>query len=188
MTATALNDEVDTILAELTTALHRLHRTGIFTLADEAMNAPRVFVTGEGRSGYVARAFAMRLMHLGITTYFLGDTCTPAIKTGDLLIALSGSGTTAATVRAVDAASAHGCRTVAITSDPRSQLATNADLAVHIPGATKHRKTGEAPTVQPLSSLFDQCAHIALDAVTLRIAHRRAINNDTATANHANTE
>jgi Predicted sugar phosphate isomerase involved in capsule formation len=45
---------------------------------------------GAGRSGLVAKAFAMRLMHLGMISYVVGETITPALQTGDLIVVLSG--------------------------------------------------------------------------------------------------
>jgi 6-phospho-3-hexuloisomerase len=52
----------------------------------------RIFTVGMGRSGFVARAFALRLMNLGFNVYFLGETITPAAEKGDLLVAISGTG------------------------------------------------------------------------------------------------
>jgi len=46
----------------------------------------RVFVAGAGRSGLVLRMAAMRLMHLGLDVHVAGDTTTPAITSGDLLL------------------------------------------------------------------------------------------------------
>ena len=48
--------------------------------ADAILKADRIFVAGAGRSGFVARAFANRLMHMGLTVYFVGEPTTPAIK------------------------------------------------------------------------------------------------------------
>ncbi|HJQ93289.1 MAG TPA: hypothetical protein VJ874_03265, partial [Candidatus Thermoplasmatota archaeon] len=39
---------------------------------DTLQPARRVFLYGRGRSGFVARAFAVRLMHLGYQTYVVG--------------------------------------------------------------------------------------------------------------------
>ena len=58
----------------------------------ELLNANRIYVIGAGRSGLVAKAFAMRLMHLGFHAYVVGETITPALKTGDLMVIFSGSG------------------------------------------------------------------------------------------------
>ena len=54
----------------------------------EARNK-KIFVVGMGRSGFVGRAFALRLMNLGFNVYFIGETITPAAEKGDLLIAIS---------------------------------------------------------------------------------------------------
>ena len=57
-----------------------------------------------------------------------------------------------------------------------------------VPAATKYRRVDEPPTVQPLSSLFDQTTHMLLDVVCLQMAQRRGVDNATARAAHANTE
>ncbi|MEM0314059.1 MAG: SIS domain-containing protein [Candidatus Bathyarchaeia archaeon] len=51
----------------------------------------KIFVVGMGRSGFVGRAFALRLMNIGFNVYFLGETIPPAAEKGDLLIAISGT-------------------------------------------------------------------------------------------------
>ncbi|MFP3207495.1 MAG: SIS domain-containing protein, partial [Caldivirga sp.] len=60
----------------------------------------KVLVVGAGRSGLVARGFAMRLMHLGYKSYVLGETITPSVGSNDLVVAISGSGTTSIVVAA----------------------------------------------------------------------------------------
>ncbi len=70
-----------------------------------ALNAAqRVFVAGEGRSGFMAKAFAMRLMHLGLPVHVVGETTTPSVADGDVVVGVSGSGTTAGTVRVAEQA------------------------------------------------------------------------------------
>src|SRR5687767_11860125 len=54
----------------------------------------RIFLYGRGRSGFVARAFAVRLMHLGFQTYVVGETITAPVAKQDVVILVSGSGTT----------------------------------------------------------------------------------------------
>ena len=44
------------------------------------MEADRIFVSGAGRSGFAARGFANRLMHLGYTVYFVGEPTTPRYR------------------------------------------------------------------------------------------------------------
>jgi 6-phospho-3-hexuloisomerase len=103
-------------------------------------------------------------------------------------VAVSGSGTTAGTVRVARQAEDVGASVRAVTTDGESELASLSRSVLVIPAATKHRRAGEASTVQPLSSLFDQATHIVLDVVCLRLAERRGVDNASARAAHANTE
>ncbi|TLN15244.1 SIS domain-containing protein, partial [bacterium] len=80
--------------------LQRMVDTLIMTKA----KGKRVLLVGAGRSGLVARAFALRLMHLGFNVYVHGETITPAIGKGDLVIAISGSGSTKLVVTAAEIA------------------------------------------------------------------------------------
>lgn len=136
----------------------------------------------------MANAFAMRLMHLGLTVHVVGEATAPPLLEGDTLVAVSGSGATAGTVRTAQEAADTGGRILSVTTDPESPLAALADIVVHVPAATKYRRPGEAGTIQPLSSLFDQSVHLVLDALCLRLAEIRAIDNTTAKAAHVTTE
>lgn len=181
-------DDLTTVLGEIAGVAAKVDREQVGQLADRLVDAPRVFVTGEGRSGLMGKAFAMRLMHLGVTVYAMGETITPAVTAGDLVVAFSGSGTTGGTVRVAEAARKAGAGVHAVTTDQASPLGDVADAALVLPAATKSRRPGEAPTIQPLSSLFDQMTHIVLDAVCLEVARRRHVDNERARANHSNTE
>ena len=82
------------ILQELTENEKRVSQDEMEKFADAILKADRIFVAGAGRSGFVARAFANRLMHMGLTVFFVGEPTTPAIKASDLLVIGSGSGET----------------------------------------------------------------------------------------------
>lgn len=123
----------------------------------------RIFVRGAGRSGFQAKSFAMRLMHLGYEVYVIGETITPSVKEGDLFIAISGSGTTKGVLMDAKSAQEKGLTLLVFTSDSQAALAQFADEMVIIPGATK---TGAGiASIQLLSSLFDQTLHITLDVL-----------------------
>jgi 6-phospho-3-hexuloisomerase len=179
---------LETILTEVRQVLERMDDGQLDRLAAGLLAAPRVFVTGEGRSGFMAKAFAMRLAHLGLPVAVLGETTTPPVDRGDTLVAVSGSGTTHGTVHAARTAADQGARVVAVTTDERSPLARLADHTLVVPAATKWRRQGEAATEQPLGSLFDQACHLALDAVCLHLARRTGTDNRQARAQHASIE
>lgn len=126
--------------------------------------AGRVFVAGAGRSGLVLRMAAMRLMHLGLNVHVAGDTTTPAISSGDLLLVASGSGTTSGVVKAAETAAKAGARIVVFTTNPDSPLAGLADALVIIPAAQK-TDHGSSVSRQYAGSLFEQVLFLATEAL-----------------------
>lgn len=58
------------------------------TFIDFVIKSPRLYIIGAGRSGLVARAFGMRLVHLKKKVFIVGETITPAMRKGDGLIAV----------------------------------------------------------------------------------------------------
>jgi 6-phospho-3-hexuloisomerase len=179
---------LQTILNEMRQVLDEVDASSLDAFATRILAAPRVFVTGEGRSGLMARAFAMRLMHLGLVVYVVGETTTPSLADGDLLVAVSGSGTTGGTVHVAQEARKSGSAVLAVTTNPASPLTDGTEHTLVIPAATKWRREGEGTSIQPLGSLFDQCCHVALDGICLLIAERKHISNETARQRHTNVE
>ena len=172
------------IIKEIDGVLENVNSDGLDTAMAEIVPGRRVFVEGEGRSGLMARGFAMRLMHLGYTVFVVGETITPALSEADVFIGVSGSGTGPHVL--VDAAKAkeRGCRVIAFTSKNDSTLAGLADVVAVIPGTVRGDAGAERGSMQLLSSLFDQSLHIVLDALCLKISRRDAVNNQTATGTH----
>ncbi|WP_071131548.1 6-phospho-3-hexuloisomerase [Enterococcus timonensis] len=146
----------------------------------------RIFVIGAGRSGFQAKGFAMRLMHIGYQVYVMGETITPAIEKGDTWVAVSGSGTTKGIVADTQAAQKIGLDIVVFTSEAKSPLAQLANQVIIVPGATK---TGSGiQSSQLLSTLFDQTVHITLDTQIQKIAQRDQVSKESALKAHVNVE
>ncbi|MCM3124215.1 MULTISPECIES: 6-phospho-3-hexuloisomerase [unclassified Mesobacillus] len=127
----------------------------------------RFFFTGEGRSGFVAKAIAMRLMHSGKTVYVVGETTTPAIQETDILVVLSGSGKTAQALNISESAHRAGATVFLITTNEEALQLPFISGGVRIPAATKYRHVDEPETIQPLGNQFDQAAHLILDAAII---------------------
>ena len=144
----------------------------------------RIFVSGEGRSGLVAKGFAMRLMHLGYTSYVVGETITPSLKKDDVFIAVSGSGSSAHVVVDTQKALEKGSTIIAVTSKKESKVASMANVILTVPGTVKGDQGASRGSVQLLSSLFDQSLHIVLDALCLMISRRDHVQNDSALKLH----
>ncbi|WP_017973527.1 6-phospho-3-hexuloisomerase [Actinopolyspora halophila] len=183
-----MNSEIELIRSELDTVCPRITEEAVAGCCRELGAAARVFVAGAGRSGFMASAFAMRLVHLGYAVHVVGEATAPAFAEGDVLVGVSGSGNTSGTVRAAGEARRAGGRVVAVTTDVDSELAAAADAVLLVPAATKNRAEGETATAQPLSSLFDQAVHLALDAVCLRLAAEAGVDNAAARGAHVKTE
>ena len=172
------------ILAEIETVLGAVEEQQLEAVMERIQKNRRVFVDGEGRSGFSAKGFAMRLMHLGYTVFFVGETITPALREGDLFIAVSGSGKSANVVSDAKKAKTAGAELVAVTSKPDSPLAQEADCVLVIPGTVKGDAGSQRGSIQLLSSLFDQSLHITLDALCLLLSRRDHTANETATGAH----
>lgn len=131
--------------------------------------AKRVFVAGAGRSGLMMRAFAMRLMQIGIDTYVVGESTTPDIHRDDILIIGSGSGRTGGPVSYAQIAKHSGVPLVAVTAANESPINEMATLIVKLPAPTPklHEAQKLPPSIQPMGSLFEQTLLVYLDALII---------------------
>jgi len=159
----------------------------------------KIFVVGMGRSGFVGRAFALRLMNLGFNVYFLGETITPAAGKDDLVIAISGTGMTKLVVSAASAAKDVGASIVAITSYKDSQLGELADQLVLVKGRTKmgwpreedylsRQILGEREPLSPLGSIFENNCMVFLDGLIVELMYRMKKNENDLKMRHATIE
>ena len=186
-TADGVAGNASLILAELAGVASDLDYGQVARLAEEVRSADRVFLAGAGRSGLVLRMAAMRLMHLGLTVHVAGDTTTPAITDGDLLLVASGSGTTSGVVKAAQTALAAGARVAAITTNPSSAVAGFADALVVVPAA---RKTDHGSTLsrQYSGSLFEQSVLLVTESVFQSLWEATAEPAEKLWLRHANLE
>jgi len=158
----------------------------------------RIFVNGVGRSGLVARAFAMRLMHLGFSVYCVGETITPAIHEGDLMICVSGSGETSSVVNGARIAKEKGGKVIAITSHPSSPLGTTASVVVQIKGRKlddemgrdylTRQIVGEHEPLTPLGTLFELSSLVFLDSIVEELMRRLNKSEEHLRKFHTNLE
>lgn len=159
----------------------------------------KIFTVGMGRSGFVARAFALRLMNLGFNVYFLGETITPAAEKGDLLIAISGTGSTKMVLTASLAAKEIGATVIAVTSFQNSPLGKIADLVLTIKGRTKagmpreedylaRQIIGEREPLTPLGSIFENNSMVFLDSLIVELMHRMGRTEEDLKRRHATIE
>lgn len=182
----SFHNEAAEIVAEQVEAIARVDEMAVADLLTSIGSAGSIFLLGEGRSGLVGRMFAMRLMHLGHQTYVIGETTTPSIGGGDLLIAISGSGETAVVVMLTESAKQAGARIAAVTANAESRLARLADLTVRIP--TQHKLQGSSSR-QYGGSLFEQSTLLLFETMVSMLAAGDAASGFASLAKrHANLE
>ncbi|MCZ2846082.1 MAG: 6-phospho-3-hexuloisomerase [Candidatus Bathyarchaeota archaeon] len=157
----------------------------------------RILIIGVGRSGLIGKSFAMRLMHLGFNVYVMGETITPAIGKNDLIISISGSGTTKLVVIAAEIAKEVDAKIIAVSSHPDSSLGKIADHIVQIRGRTKlasekdyflRQISGIHAPLAPLGTMFEISAAIFLDSVIAEVISKLGKTEDELRKKHATIE
>jgi len=196
-----LKAAAEEIITGIKSSIQELNMKEVERLIELLLTAKdkKIFIVGMGRSGFVARAFALRLMNLGFNVYFLGETITPAAEKGDLLIAISGTGATKMVLTAGAAAKDIGATVIAITSFPESPLGQMADLTVTIKGRTKagwpreedylaRQIIGEKEPLTPLGSIFENNCMVFLDSLIVELMHRMGKTEEDLKRKHATIE
>ncbi|WP_258804444.1 6-phospho-3-hexuloisomerase [Pseudarthrobacter sp. NS4] len=186
-TGEAIAGNISLVLTEIADTSGNISPLQLDDAAAELGRASRVFVAGAGRSGLVLRMAAMRLMHLGLVVHVAGDTTTPAIREGDLLLVASGSGTTSGVVKAAETASKAQARIVAFTANPGSPLAGLADAVVVLPAQQK-TDHGSGVSRQYSGSLFEQVLFVATEALFHSLWDTADVPAEQLWLRHANLE
>ena len=141
---------IEAILDNIRDAEEYLVEEDIANFIEIITTADNIFVTGAGRSGLAAKAFAMRL-------------------------AISGSGETNTIVTAARISKKRGAKVLALTSYPESSLGQLADGIIHVKGRTKvevddenylkRQIKGNYTSLTPLGTAFELTSLVFLDGL-----------------------
>jgi 6-phospho-3-hexuloisomerase len=165
----------------------------------ELLQAKRIYVIGAGRSGLVAKAFAMRLMHLGLAAFVVGETITPALNRDDVMVVFSGSGKTKSVADIAETAKEIGAHICLITSNAGSRIGRIADCVVII---EHHRDEveddavefeirqmlGEHKSFAPLGTVFETASIVFSDAIISRLMEITKTDENALKIRHTNIE
>lgn len=184
----SFSDVQSGIVAELGATMGQISSTEVDALITEIQKADRVFFVGVGRVLLSLQAIAKRLAHLGIDTVVVGQITEPAISTNDLLIVGSGSGQSAIPLAIATKAHQLGARVAHIGSNPNSAMSEFADVFVRIPVQTKLGLPNEVPSIQPMTSLFEQSLLLLGDSVALMLVQQGDLDLHSLWRHHANLE
>ena len=177
-----MKSSIKAIIGNIVSAEEFLDEESIDKFENIIIESENVFVTGAGRSGLAAKAFAMRLMHLGLSSYVVGETISPAINEEDCIIAISGSGETNTIVSAVKIAKNRSSKVLVVTSYPESTLGQLADSCLLVKGRTKkevddenymkRQINGNYTSLTPLGTAFELTTLVFLDAIVSELMEK----------------
>ncbi|MFO7882849.1 MAG: 6-phospho-3-hexuloisomerase [Kosmotogaceae bacterium] len=177
------------VLSEIKTTLSKINDDSIESFSRKILDAKRIFLFAMGRSGLVIKAFAMRLMHLGLNVHVVGEVTTPALGKGDLLIVGSASGETDSVVINCKKAKELGAEVVSITASNDSSVANQSNVIILIPTTTpKVPERKGISSVQPMGNLFEQSMLIVTDIIIMNLMEKLNIDSSDMYKNHVNIE
>ena len=147
-------------------------------------DAKRIFIAGAGRSKLVVNFFAMRLVHGGYDVSVVGEFVTPSIKSGDVLIIISGSGETEQLIAFTKNAKKIGAKIVLISAKSDSTIGDLADGVFQI---GKNELYGKVLGM-PMGTVFELSTLLFLEATISHIIHEKGIPEEIMRERHANLE
>jgi 6-phospho-3-hexuloisomerase len=186
------------IAKNLSEIIGKLDVEAVKAMLQKTVEGERIFLMGAGRSGLVAKAFAMRLMHLGFNAYVVGETTTPAVQPQDVVIAISGSGETRSIADLGKIVKDIGATLITVTSKKESTLGRIADITVVLPSRTKNDSEaegflersmrGDFKKSPPLGSSFEITSLIFLDSVIVQLIALTGASEAELKSRHTNIE
>lgn len=156
---------------------------------DGLVNKRRFFLLASGRSAFILQCFATRLVHLGAEVYIITNLASmPALRKKDILIVLSGSGTTSIVVSLlnnyVNSVKPYGI--VTITSHPETVIGRLGDITIKLKGRTKRdQAVGDDAVLAPEGTMFEIAAFAYLDAIIAELAIKMGKTNEEMLKKHS---
>jgi len=154
---------------------------GTDEFVDAIIGARKVFIYGVGRSGLIAKAFAIRLVQMGLEVYFVGETITPIVEEGHLVVIVSHTGETMSAVQTANIVRRVGARVITVTANAHSKLASasNVVILIHPPKDDDRRR------LAPLGTLFEDATLIYLDSIVARLMEKLGQGEGSMRKRHA---
>ncbi|HIQ39231.1 MAG TPA: SIS domain-containing protein [Methanothermococcus okinawensis] len=175
-----LEDYIEEVILHLK-KLKNINWDNVKQLVDEITSSnSKIFTYGVGRSGYVAQAFTMRLMHLGFNAYFVGEPNCPSIGDGDILVVISGSGRTYSVVNMVKKVRKEGMNVKIVSIGYGGEIGKMADIHIDLNIGKCNRE------YFPMGTLFEELAFILLDGVIYLLRRKLNISEEDMKRRHCN--
>jgi len=184
-----LTEIVASQIAAIKLLVGRIDAAATRNLIEMILQADKVFVTGQGRSGLVAQCLATRLAQMGFNVHIPGHATCQRIGAGDLLIAISGSGTTTTTVDFARISRQAGAKVIAVTAFGKCALAQLADQVVVIPANDEDIRKKCKYIVGPKNNaLFEEVMLLYADVLVYILLERKGVPKSIINQRHTNLE
>jgi 6-phospho-3-hexuloisomerase len=148
---------------------------------DSIIGSRRIFIYGVGRSGLIAKAFAIRLVQMGLEVYFVGETITPIVEEGHLVIIVSYTGETMSAIQTANIVRRVGAKVITITASAHSKLASASNQVVVIDAP----KDEDKKRLAPLGTLFEAATLIYLDSIVAQLMEKLGQSEGSMRKRHA---
>jgi len=194
-----LFQSMDVILGNLKSNMEHLSKAKYFSHTQQFIDLVyngliekrKFFLLASGRSAFILQCFATRLVHLGAEVYMVTNLGSiPALSNGDILIVLSGSGTTAIVVSLlknyVNTVKPYGI--ISITSHPETIIGRIGDITIKLKGRTKRDKVDlhdDTAILTPEGTMFEIAAFVYLDAIIAELAIKLGRTNEDMIKKHS---
>lgn len=163
------------------------------TQDNKGNNVKKIFLGGWGRSGDVAKGFAMRLAQLKFDARYLTEPTVPAMSKGDVFIVVSGGGESL--TRPIETALKIGAMVIIVTSFLGSPGARLSDIRLVIPGREEKEEGASLSFFErqlkgipafPLGTAFELLAMVVLDSIIAELAVIKKKTNEDLKREHSN--
>ncbi len=170
---------------EISAALAGVDEAAVAALREQLGAANAIAAYGVGREGLVLRGFAMRLYHLGLPAFVVGDMAAQPLGSGGLLVCSAGPGSFATVAALIGVARDAGAQVALFTANANSSLATLVQVTVRIPAQTM---AGGPASNQLMGSIYEQALWVLGDAVIDQLVAERSLDRSAIARRHTNLE
>jgi 6-phospho-3-hexuloisomerase len=150
-------------------------------LIESILKAQKIFIYGVGRSGTMCKAFAIRMVQMGLKVFFIGETITPIVEREDLVIIISNTGETMSAIQTANIVGRLGARVITITAEPHSKLAHAASSVINLAS----EKDALDKEYAPMGTVFEITALVFLDGIVSELMKRLGQKETDMRARHA---
>src|SRR5260221_471012 len=178
----------NTVIREINTVFATLDENQVEDFVNDLLKAQKIVTVGAGRVGLTCRAFSTRLNHLGFMAFTLGDSNVPHLGENDMLVVCSGSGETQTIYDLVKIAKQKKVKITLITGNVFSRMGKSATKIVNLKAPSKLKNSQSFKSIQPMTTLNEQCLNIFFDVVVLELMDKLSETDDVMWSRHSELE